>query len=514
MDPSSPRCGRAPLAPILVGLLLGLAAWATAGCGGGGASPAGDDEGGALVDDPGALGKADGAGASTAKSRPLAVRGRLAWDSPTPLPAGVAAPAWSFVGAAGAGIVVTAPGAAGIQLYGPRRPGDAWPAPAATVAAGELRATLSGEGLYGVRLEAGAATEITLACSAGDCAPPTWRHPVPEGQLALVAVGDLGLTVSDAPVDREGGWKYGEYHYYFEMLDGFAPYLDGDVNLANLETAVTTGGTKQIKTFVFRMPPEALGAVLDAGFDLLGAANNHTGDYGAPGVVDTVAQLTDVTAAGRLHGFAGAGTGFGAAAAPAVFTVKGVRVAYAACGIGFNVRDAGSGVAHVSDAAAVIAGLAAAPAELRVLSIHAGVELDLAPAADVRAAARKAVDAGIQVVHGHHPHVVQGVEQRGPGVIFYSFGNFELRGARDMGGLDVERDWGLAARLAYDPGSRRVGQIEVLALKDMHRVAVPRTAAEGAARLGKLNARSASLGAGGVRFTVDADTGHGLAQLQ
>jgi poly-gamma-glutamate synthesis protein (capsule biosynthesis protein) len=498
---------------LLTWLTAGLLVTALGGCGASGTGPADDDESGALVDDPGALGKADGPGSSTTRNRPLAVLGRLAYETPVALPVGVAAPAYSFVGAAGAEVVVAAPGVTGLQLFGPRRPGDSWPAPFATVTTAELRATLPGEGLYGVRLEAGTASQVTLLCAAGACAPPTWRHPVPAGQLALVAVGDLGLTASDVPVDREGGWKYGEYHYYFEMLDGFAPYLGADVNLANLETAVTTGGTKQVKTFVFRMPPEALTAVLDAGFDLLGVANNHAGDYGATGVVDTVGALANATAAGRLHGFAGAGTGFTAAAAPATYTVRGVRVAYAACGIGFNVRGNGSGVAHVSDVDAVIAGLAAASADLRILSLHAGVELDLAPAADVRAAARKAVDAGVQVVHGHHPHVVHGVEQRGAGLILYSLGNFELRGARDMGGLDVERDYGLAARLGYDPGSKRVRQVEVVTLADMHRVAVPRTAAQGAARLEKLNARSASLGAGGVRFTIDAETGRGFAQL-
>jgi len=503
---SVPRCSRVERGTLL--LSLGLLAVLLAGCGVPAGSPAsGEDESGALVDDPGAAGKADGADASSSQSRPLTILGRLAYDRPTPLPAGAVAPAWSFVGTAGAAIVIQAPGAAEIRVHGPRRPGDRWPAAFATVPESELSLTLPQTGLYGLRLDAGTATEVTLACPAGDCAPPTWRHAVPSDHLALVAVGDLGLTASDVEVDPAGGWKYGEYHYYFEMLDGFAPFLDGVVNLANLETAVTTGGEKQDKTFVFRMPSEALDAVLDAGFNLLGAANNHAGDFGALGVVDTVANLVAARTAGGLFGFAGAGTGFTAAAAPAVFEVRGVRIAYAACGIGFNVRGNGSGIAHVSDARAVIDGLAAAPADLRVLSIHAGVELDLAPAAEVQAAARRAVDAGVQVVHGHHPHVVQGIEQRGGGLILYSLGNFELRGARNMADLGPDQDYGLAVRLGYDPATRRVDQIEAVALTDMHRVVVPRSGASAAERIARLNARSASLGSGGVRLAVETDTG-------
>ncbi|MBW2535380.1 MAG: CapA family protein [Deltaproteobacteria bacterium] len=498
--------------------LLGCAA--TAGCSdagttGGPTEPLAADEGGCMDDgdpyDP--LGKADGA--NTSKERPFSQVGHLRFGQSHLVPPDSLRPGWSFHGAAGARITLTGDGGVAAYLYGPKAPGDAWPVPPRELGTAPVTTTLPTTGLYAVAVEPPSSdTTLTAECATAPCTPPTWTGPAPAGALSLVTVGDLGLTVSDAPIDWAGGHKYAEYHYYVEMLEGFYPYLDGDVNLANLETAVTVGGTRQDKTYAFRMPESGLDAILADGFDLVGLANNHAGDFGVAGVLDTLAALEHGVDEGALLGFAGVGTGFAAAARPAIFERSGVRVAFAACGIGFDVQSHGTGIAHVSDCYDVVGGLAGTAADLRLLSVHAGVERELEPIGQVVALARYAADAGVDLVHGHHPHVVQGIERRGQGVILYSMGNFELRGARNMASLGPDRDYGIAARLHFDPTSGRFVDLEVVALYDMHRAVYPLGAADGADRIGRLNERSASLGSGAIMLQLDPTTGHGHATLR
>ena len=61
--------------------------------------------------------------------------------------------------------------------------------------------------------------------------------------------------------------------------------------MVNLETAITTGGDPEPKSFTFRAPPSALTALADAGVDVASMANNHGADYGAAGIADTLAAI-------------------------------------------------------------------------------------------------------------------------------------------------------------------------------------------------------------------------------
>jgi poly-gamma-glutamate synthesis protein (capsule biosynthesis protein) len=458
------------------------------------------------------LGKADGA--NTSKERPFTQVGHLRFDEQLTISTDAPRPGWTFHGAAGGRIAITTEDGAAVHVYGPKEPGDAWPLPPAEYGSGDFTVTLDTSGLYAVAVESATANgTLTVSCAAEPCSPAAWTGTTPGGGLAVVAVGDLGLTVSDAPVDWDGGRKYAEYHRYVEMLEGFYPLLNADINLANLETAVTVSGTRQDKTYAFRMPESGLDALLYDGFNLLGVANNHAGDFGVAGLLDTMAVLDGAVASRRLLGFAGAGTGFAAAARPAVFERSGVRVAFAACGIGYDVNAFGTGVAHVSDCYDVVDGLVGVDAELHILSVHAGVERQLVPTTQVATLARHAADAGVDVVHGHHPHVVQGIERRGEGLIFYSMGNFELRGARNMASLGADSDYGIGARMHFDPATSRLVDLEVVALYDMHRAVHVLPPEAGTDRMARLNARSASLDGDDVQLLVDSATGHGHATL-
>ena len=128
---------------------------------------------------------------------------------------------------------------------------------------------------------------------------PAAAKPLPE--ITIQAVGDLNLSG-----DAEGTMASKGYPSAF---DGTRKLLaEGDLNIANLETPITTRGQKQDKRFTFRMKPQSAQAIADANSRMVSQANNHAIDYGLDGLADTLKALD---AAGIAH--AGAGMTFEAA---------------------------------------------------------------------------------------------------------------------------------------------------------------------------------------------------------
>ena len=125
--------------------------------------------------------------------------------------------AWSFYARGDTVIQIDTWGAGAVRLSGPKSRGADWPVPFVPDG-GEISTqtvTLPDDGLYAVQLDAPEGSEeallVQLSCDNQDCTLPTWRHDLSEGALALVAVGDLGLTVSQAPLDSDGGFRNGKF---------------------------------------------------------------------------------------------------------------------------------------------------------------------------------------------------------------------------------------------------------------------------------------------------------------
>jgi gamma-polyglutamate biosynthesis protein CapA len=173
----------------------------------------------------------------------------------------------------------------------------------------------------------------------------------------------------------------------------------------------------------------------EVGVDVVSLANNHAMDCGAEGLRGTLQALAaaGVSAVGAV---AGSGDPF----APVFLTRGGVKVAWFAAtdrrNLGVRTADLR---AHVAVATLPALGRSLPPrvaavralgaVDLIVVSLHWGAELAPGPSPAARALAHALVDAGADVVVGHHPHVMQPSERRGGGVIFYSLGNllFDMR---------------------------------------------------------------------------------------
>jgi len=346
--------------------------------------------------------------------------------------------------------------------------------------------------------------------------------------LTIVLGGDLGLGGSDQPVDARGAYRHGTRHDWAALTAGVRPLIDGDVNFANLETIVTDRNWpgNAGKAFRFRSHPEGVRHLVGLGFNVFSTANNHVMDFGEAGARESIEHLQRMGEHG-LQAAPGLGLGYDAASAPAEVTAKGVRLRVSAIGIGGNGLTASNGktrpgmLAYHSPTAFqyTVKRLAEAPGDLRILSVHYGREMSVRPASsDVRKLRDIAVrEAGIDIVAGHHAHVVAGVQTLGGKVVFYGLGNLLHPGMQDMGRFERCRDYGLLARVHYRRsanGKLTLAAIEAIPLVDMHLKARAMPAERAKGRIGVLNHLAAGLddkdaGAEGVRFVPQAD-GSGL----
>ena len=255
-----------------------------------------------------------------------------------------------------------------------------------------------------------------LAAAQGEDQPP---QPV-----TLVAVGDVLLDAGlIRPTTRHGEQAAADdpaspFRYVADLL------RQADLAFCNLEGPLSRRGARVEKMFTFRGRPESGALLAAAGIDVASVANNHTGDFGPRAFLDTLDALR---AAGIQP--VGGGRTLLDARLPVLFEVRGTTVAFLAYShtypIQFWATRSGPGVAP-ADPAQITRDIQSAKAQARVVvvSFHWGTELAEAPHDRQVALAHLAVDAGADLVLGHHPHVVQGLERYKQGVICYSLGNF------------------------------------------------------------------------------------------
>lgn len=351
--------------------------------------------------------------------------------------------------------------------------------------------------------------------------------PTASDNITIVIGGDLGFGGSALTPTAAGARRHGAVIPFDVLTAELKPLLIGDVVFANLETVVSDRADLSAvdKAFNFRSHPSAIRHMVGLGVNAVSTANNHAIDYGDAGLLETLRHLELIRAEGGLQAFPGIGLGRGATLLPhAVTTRGGQAVNIAAIGIGggmLGVREAATrptmatygSAADLSDATAA---LAAAGGDVRMLSVHYGMELQVRPsAADEQRLRSAALAADAQIVAGHHAHVAAGVQQASGRFLFYGLGNLLHPGMQDMGRHGICRDYGLLARIHLGRIGERfeVRAIEAVTLADMQATARPRTGEDGRSRINVLNHLAAGLDrpgiASGVRFMA-RDDGTGL----
>jgi hypothetical protein len=250
------------------------------------------------------------------------------------------------------------------------------------------------------------------------------RTPTPakaKGPLLIHGAGDTNLDPSYIPAFRTYG-----YEHAWTGLGGL--FERDDLSVVNCECAVSNRGSEYPgKEFNFRGDPAALPAMKAAGVDAANLGNNHAYDYGPEALLDTVANL-------KAHDIAPVGAGRDPAAAnePAIFERNGWTIAV----VGFDkVVDPwptavaapghpGTADGHDLDAMVRATARAKKDADLVIVCIHWGVELDTVPRADDVVLGNRLVEAGADIIFGGHSHRLQPMGMRDGRPIFYSLGNF------------------------------------------------------------------------------------------
>ncbi|MEV0152580.1 CapA family protein [Micromonospora sp. NPDC050686] len=240
----------------------------------------------------------------------------------------------------------------------------------------------------------------------------------PEKAISLAATGDIIMGNAPSRLPANGGKGF---------FDDIAKALKADLVMGNLEEPLTedtgTGkcGANTTSCFQFRAPPSYAAHLRDAGFQLLNQANNHGYDYGERGYANTQRALEE-------HGLEHTG-------APdqiTVVDVQGVKVAVA----GFSSYVWSNSLVDI-DAARQVIKKAAGMADLVVVQVHMGAEgsdkTRVKPGTEMFLGENRGdpvrfshamIDAGADLVVGHGPHVLRGMEFYRGRLIAYSLGNF------------------------------------------------------------------------------------------
>jgi poly-gamma-glutamate synthesis protein (capsule biosynthesis protein) len=248
-------------------------------------------------------------------------------------------------------------------------------------------------------------------------------------EWSFVAAGDIGLGRSVYTQMKAAGDMSKPYRYFADTLRA------ADLAVANLECAVSDDKAVITNTgMTFVAPYEAAAGLKDSGIDAVSLANNHAFNGGVDGYRDTLAELKRL----GLTAFGGGLTDT-EAHTERIITVKGVKVAllgYSSITGSTPATATSPGMAYLamapwgrytpSQADRMAADIAAARtrADVVIPYFHWGTEYTHTANADQRAVARRAIEAGADLVLGAHPHWVQGVEWYQGKLIAYSLGNF------------------------------------------------------------------------------------------
>ncbi|WP_050180049.1 CapA family protein [Domibacillus robiginosus] len=242
----------------------------------------------------------------------------------------------------------------------------------------------------------------------------------PSASITISAAGDFTLgtdeTFTYAGSFPDEAERNGLAHFT-KGLDGI--FQQDDVTTVNLETTLTEATEKAVKKFRFKGDPGYTQILTDAGIESVNLANNHIFDYLEQGYEDTKANLRAADI-----GFFGYDDSF-------VTEVKGVKVG----ALGY---EGWADTAEIREQVeADIANLREEGVAIVVVHFHWGVERSYVPEQSQQTLARFAVDAGADLVVGHHPHVVQGIEEYNGKFIVYSLGNFMFGGNRNPADKDT-----------------------------------------------------------------------------
>ncbi|MDD3218859.1 MAG: CapA family protein [Lachnospiraceae bacterium] len=235
------------------------------------------------------------------------------------------------------------------------------------------------------------------------------------GTITISAAGDCTLGV-DENADESTNFaamyeEQGYAGYFFENVKSV--FEEDDLTIVNLEGTLTTATEREDKTFAFKGDPSYVEILTEGSVEAVNLANNHSHDYGTQSYEDTI---SNVEAAGI--------TSFGYDRT-AIQEVNGVKAGLV------GIYELADGIDCKDDLLTNIKKVQSEGADIVIVSFHWGTEKEYTPNDVQKELAHAAVDAGADLVLGHHPHVLEGIEEYNGKNIVYSLGNFCFGGNKN-----------------------------------------------------------------------------------
>ena len=248
--------------------------------------------------------------------------------------------------------------------------------------------------------------------------------PEPTGEPFSITVSMVGDCTLGTDINFDQSTSFDAFYqmkndpgYFFQNVKDI--FTADDLTVANMEGTLTTSNDRQQKTFAFKGNPSYTEILTQGGVEATNLANNHSHDYGDQSYEDTIQYLE---AAGI--------TTFGYDRT-AVMDVKGIKVGL--IGI-YELKD---GLGRQQQVIDTIQEVKDQGAQVIIVSFHWGTEKSNIPDDIQKTLAHLAIDQGADLVVGHHPHVLQGIEKYQGKNIVYSLGNFCFGGNKNPSDKDT-----------------------------------------------------------------------------
>ena len=239
-------------------------------------------------------------------------------------------------------------------------------------------------------------------------------------RISISAAGDctFGTDINSVgynSFDSEVVTQKNDYTYFLRLVK---PYFEkDDLTIVNFEGTLSESGERADKQYAFRGNPEYVKILTFSSVEAVNLANNHTLDYGTVAFSDTK-KIMDENGIANFRG-----------SDVTVREIKGVKVGMI-----------GSNLLRYEDKKNFLKNLEALKElepDLIIASFHWGIERAYTPASEQMEYAHLAIDNGADLVIGHHPHVLQGIEKYNGKYIVYSLGNFCFGGNRNPDDKDT-----------------------------------------------------------------------------
>lgn len=269
--------------------------------------------------------------------------------------------------------------------------------------------TALGEGTGSIKVSADGVEDVVCTVTVSDTKT-----------ITISTLGDctLGTDTNFSTVNSFNAYDEANGHdYFFQNVKSILE--EDDVTFANLEGTFTTSNDRQDKQYAFKGDPDYTEILTDGSVEVVTLANNHSGDYGEQGLADTETALEE------------AGIDYCIGDTITVKEVNGVKIAFIGIFVNYGTDDSEKQLR--SD----IENAKKQGAELIITAFHWGSEKATQPDETQQSLAHTAIDCGADLVVGHHPHVLQGIEKYNGKYIAYSLGNFCFGGNSNPSDMDT-----------------------------------------------------------------------------